>query len=60
MPRKPQKFRQRDVSRLLRSYTALGLPPPVVRITSGGDLLAVPSGGPVDDATSNPWDAVIS
>jgi hypothetical protein len=43
MARPRPLFRQRDVTRLLRAYNVAGEPQPIVRITTAGDLIAVPA-----------------
>jgi hypothetical protein len=62
MSHRRNHFRQRDVTRLLRAFSAAGCAQPSVKITTRGDLIAVPS-HPLqveDNGAANPWDEVLS
>ena len=57
--RRPLTFNLRDVSRLLRAYESAGAPQPTIRITKGGDIVAIPNSAPPATAR-NSWDEVLT
>jgi hypothetical protein len=53
--RTPLPWKQSDIERLLRAYEAAGYAQPTVRVTKGGDLIAIPTAKD-DDAKGNELD----
>jgi hypothetical protein len=58
--RKPLPFRQREVSRAIRSVQATGLPISGVDIDPRSGKISITTGSPTSAGNSNPWDEVLT